>query len=39
MRGKAPQIRKLINQLLAIKGVLHGGVIATGVPIQQDIKD
>lgn len=39
LRGKASQIRKLVNQLLAIKGVLHGGVIATGVPVQQDTGD
>ncbi len=32
LRGKASQIRKLANNLLAIKGVLHGGIIATGVP-------
>ncbi len=33
LRGKASQVRKLANQILAIKGVLHGGVVATGVPV------
>jgi CopG family nickel-responsive transcriptional regulator len=33
LRGKASQVRKLVNQILATKGVLHGGVTATGVPV------
>ncbi len=32
LRGKASSVRKLANNLLAIKGVLHGGIVATGVP-------
>lgn len=35
LRGRAKQVRKLANHLLAIKGVLHGGVVATGVPINE----
>lgn len=36
LRGKASPVRKLTNTLLAIKGVLHGGVIATGVPSTEE---
>ncbi len=32
LRGKASSVRKFANNLLAIKGVLHGGIVATGVP-------
>lgn len=32
LRGKASSVRKIANNLLAIKGVLHGGIVATGVP-------
>lgn len=32
LRGKSSSVRKFADNLLAIKGVLHGGVVATGVP-------
>lgn len=32
LRGKASSVRKFADNLLAIKGVLHGGIVATGVP-------
>jgi len=39
LRGKASQVRKLANHILAIKGVLHGGIIATGVPITKAVTE
>lgn len=35
LRGKAKEVRRLANHLLALKGVLHGGIIATGVPANE----
>ncbi len=35
LRGKAQEVRHIANHLLALKGVLHGGVIATGVPTKE----
>ena len=32
LRGKAKEVRPVAHHLLALKGVLHGGIIATGVP-------
>lgn len=34
-RGNPHRIRRLAHALLAPKGVLHGGVVATGVPIRK----
>lgn len=33
VRGKAEPVREFAHRLLAIKGILHGGIVATGVPI------
>ncbi len=35
LRGKPSSIRKFADSLLAIKGVLHGGIVATGVPMSE----
>lgn len=35
LRGKATAIRKLASAILALKGVLHGGTIATGIPLRE----
>ncbi len=32
LRGKSSSVRKFADNLLAIKGVLHGGIVATGIP-------
>ncbi|MCS7191884.1 MAG: nickel-responsive transcriptional regulator NikR [Armatimonadetes bacterium] len=39
LRGKSLSVRRLANRLLAIKGVLHGGIVATGVPLTEDFMD
>lgn len=38
LRGNSADVRKLSNHLLAMKGVLHGGIIATGTSVVEKAK-